>query len=65
MSKKFYSFNTMFRSLKDDLRSFLKTQGFYYELSGCFGGWHFEIRLDQSEVEIVNNWLDEHTIVCR
>lgn len=65
MSKKFYNFETMFRSLKDDLVKFLKESGFYYELSGCFGGWHFEIRLDQSEVEVVNHWLDEHTIVCR
>ena len=65
MSRKFYSFETMFRSLKDELRSFLKTSGFYYELSGCFGGWHFEIRLSEDEVQIVNNWLDEHTIVCR
>lgn len=63
--KRFYNFETMFGSLKDALGAFLKTQGIYYEVSGCFDGWHFEIKADEAEVEMVNRWLDENTIVCR
>lgn len=62
MNKKFYNFETRFRTLKDELRSFLKDNGIYYELSECFGGWHFEIKLSSDEVEIVNNFLDSITI---
>lgn len=41
--RKYYNFETMFRSLKDELVTFLKKSGIYYELSGCGAGWHFEI----------------------
>jgi len=60
--KKYYNFETMFRSLKDELTVFLKNSGIYYELSGCAGGWHFEILCSESDVEKVNKWLDENTI---
>lgn len=63
--KKFYSFETKFRSLKDDLSNFLHENNIYYELSGCFCNWHFEIKCDLEEVEKVNNWLDENTITCQ
>lgn len=59
---KWYNFETMFRSLKDALREYLKTIGIKYELSGCGKGWHFEILLSPSEVTEVNKWLDMHTI---
>ena len=62
---KWYNFETMFRSLKDSLSAYLKSIGIRYELSGCGKGWHFEILLAPSEVETVNNWLDEHTITAR
>ena len=59
---KWYNFETMFRSLKDDLTVFLKKNGIAYELSGCGAGWHFEILLTPVGVATVNNWLDEHSI---
>jgi hypothetical protein len=65
MDRKFYSFNTAFRSLKDNLRRFLKESGIYYELSGCGAAWHFEIKCNPTEVELVNNWLDANTITCK
>lgn len=64
MSRKYYSFETMFRSLKDELSQFLKESGIYYELSGCFAGWHFEVLCNPSEVEYINNWLDQNTITA-
>lgn len=60
--RKYYNFETMFRSLKDELVTFLKKSGIYYELSGCGVGWHFEILCNTEEVEKVNAWLDENTI---
>lgn len=61
--RKFYSFNTMFSSLRDDLRGFLKGSGIYYELSGMCAGWHFEILASPEEVKRINDWLDANTII--
>lgn len=63
VNRRYYGFNTMFRSLKDDLRVFLKRAGIYYELSGRGAGWHFEILANDDEVVSINNWLDANTIV--
>ena len=60
--KKYYSFETMFTSLKNELAKFLKENGIYYELSGTTASYHFEILLDSDETQKVNDWLDEHTI---
>ena len=43
MKRKWMNFETMFRSLKDGLRKFLKENSIKYELSGCGAGWHFEV----------------------
>ena len=63
MKRKYYSFETMFRSLKDELSDFLKGAGIYYELSGMYAGWHFEILANENEVVRINNWLDANTII--
>ena len=63
--KKYYSFETAFISLRDELRRFLKEHGFYYELSGAFGFYHFEILLAPAEVQKVNDFLDSVTITER
>ena len=60
--KKYYNYETNFRSLKDELVTFLKQSGIYYELSGCVADWHFEILCNTEEVKKVNTWLDENTI---
>lgn len=61
MEARYYSFNTMFRSLKDELRSFLKEAKIYYELSGRYAGWHFEILATPQEADAINEWLDRNT----
>ena len=60
--RRYYNFETMFKSLKDALVNYLKESKIYYELSGCGCGWHFEILCNADEVESVNAWLDENTI---
>lgn len=65
--KKWYNFETLFRSLKEELSSFLKENNIYYEVSafGFCAGWHFEIKASEEEVEKVNAWLDANTIYCK
>lgn len=55
--KKYRSFETFNRPVKDGLTSYLKSSGIYYEISGCFDGWHFEILCDSEEAEKINSWL--------
>lgn len=59
---KYYSFNTMFRSLKDELTQFLKDNNIYYEASGRAAGWHLEILTDTHGAEMINNFIDSITI---
>ena len=59
---KWYNFETMFVSLSNGLRAFLKENNIYYELSGQPGFYHFEIKTDPAGVNMINNWLDENTI---
>ena len=60
---KYYSFETMFRSLKDELSVFLKRASIYYELSGMGAGWHFEILATPQQADAINEWLDRNTFV--
>lgn len=63
MKRKYYSFHTSFRSLKDELRGFLKDNGIYYELSGCIGSWYFSVLCNLDELEKVNTFLDSLIIM--
>lgn len=59
---KWYNLETRFRSLKDELRSYLHENGIYYELSGGAGFWHFEIKTDPAGAEKINTFIDSITI---
>lgn len=60
--KKWYNFETSFVTLANDLSAFLKCSGIYYERSGAFGNYHFEVLADMDDVATVNAFLDVHTI---
>ena len=68
---KWYGFDTMFTSLKDGLRAFLKDNGIEYELSDGRGQydlamvWHFEIYATVEQVNMINAWIDYRTIAER
>ena len=49
-------------TLANDLSAFLKRSGIYYERSGAFGNYHFEIFANDKEVIAVNACLDANTI---
>lgn len=60
--KKWYNFETSFVTLANDLSAFLKRSGIYYERSGVFANYHFEIFANDKEVIAVNAFLDANTI---
>lgn len=62
MTKKYYNFDTRFISLRDALRAFLHDNNIYYELSGAYSCYHFEILVDPVELDAVNAFLDSQTI---
>lgn len=62
MNKKYYSFDTRFISLRDSLQSYLKENNIYYELSGNYSYYHFEILASPEELQAVNNFLDTQVI---
>lgn len=61
--RQWHSFETRFMTLRDELRKFLKDNHIFYELSGCYSFYHFEINASQVEVDAINKFLDEHTIM--
>lgn len=61
--KKYYNFDTRFISLRDALRVFLKENNIYYELSGNYSYYHFEILVDPVELQKVNAFLDTQIIM--
>lgn len=63
--KKWYNFETAFVSLADGLSAYLKRKGIYYERSGAYGNYHFEILADENGVNSINAFLDTNTISGR
>ena len=62
---KYYSFDTMFRSLKDLLKGFLLENNIYFEISGAAANWHFEIFTSEDGAEMINDFLDNNTVWCK
>lgn len=60
--KKWYNFETACVTLANDLSAFLKCSGIYYERSGAFCNYHFEVLADTDDVAALNAFLDAHTI---
>ena len=60
--KKWYNFETAFVTLADSLSAYLKRTGIYYERSGAYGNYHFEILADENDVVTINSFLDDNTI---
>lgn len=58
----YYNFETMFISLRDQLRQYLKENNIYYELSGAGSYYHFEILTDAAGAAAVNNFIDSASI---
>lgn len=60
--KKYYHFDTRFISLRDALRSYLQENNIYYELSGNYSYYHFEVLANPDEIQKINAFLDTQTI---
>ena len=59
---KYYSFETITRTLKESLKHFLLDNNIYFEISSAAAMWHFEIFTDSNGVEMINEFLDNTTI---
>lgn len=59
---KWYNFETMFTSLKNELRDYLNNTGVRFEISGCGAGYHFEIYTDRNGADRINRFIDSVTI---
>lgn len=42
----------------EELKTFLKSNGIYFEPSSCYNLIHFEIKADETEFKKVNDFLD-------
>lgn len=60
--KKWYNFETAFVTLADSLSAYLKRNGIYYERSGAYGNYHFEILTDENGVISLNAFLGDNTV---
>ena len=56
--EKWYNYETIENPIVDKLCRYFHENKIKYELSACFNEWHFEIYLDENEVENVNSFLD-------
>ena len=61
--KKWYNLETAFINVADSLSAYLKREGIYYERSGAFGDYHFEILADENGANSINAFLDENTFI--
>lgn len=59
---KYYNFETMFISLKNQISEFLKDNNIYLEVSKNGQYYHFEILTDPAGAEMINNFIDSVTI---
>lgn len=57
--KKWYYLFTLSVKIRDELRSYLKQNKIYYELSSADNGYNFAVKCTQLECEKINDFLDE------
>lgn len=58
--RKFWNFETGIEELRDKLRAMLHGNNIYYELSSAGKAWHFEIKCNDEEVALVDEFLDRY-----
>ena len=68
---KWYSWETMFMSLAEDMREYLLDHDIPFEISDgrtpydTAMVWHFEVNATVNELAKINAWLDKRTICER
>lgn len=55
--KNFYSVE-LGKDNAEKLKAFLKAEGIYFEPSSCYNLIHFEIKVDDAELKMVNDFLE-------
>ena len=59
---KYYNFETMFISLRDKLREYLKKNDIYYELSAAGSYYHFEILTDPRGAAAIELFIEKNIL---
>lgn len=59
---RYYNFDTMFMSLKNQIADFLKGNNIYFETSKNGQYYHFEILTDPNGAAFINDFIDSITI---
>lgn len=55
--KSFYSVE-LNKEDAEKLKEYLKVNGIYFEPSSCYNLIHFEVKMDDAELKMVNNFLE-------
>ena len=56
--RKFYNVE-LNKADAERLKVYLKANGIYFEPSACYNLVHFEIKLNEVELQMVNNYLEK------
>ena len=56
-TRKWYNFETIFMSAAEKLHDFLQERNIKHEISAVGDFYHFEIELDETEKQIVEEYL--------
>lgn len=59
LKRTFHSIEFSDEAEKENFCKWLKSNDYYYEASGCNGGYHVEVKCTKIEAEIINGKLDE------
>lgn len=59
---KWYNLETIFKSLRDALRVYLKKNNIRYELSAAGAYYHFEIYASPAQAAAINAFIDAQSI---
>lgn len=62
-AKKFYFLHTIFRRVKDNVKTYLDDKKIYYELSGDPSNWNFNVLLSPEELVEVNSFIATQSIL--
>lgn len=57
MTHKWYNFETIFTTVAEKLHDFLQERNIQHEISAAGDYYHFEIILDETEKQIVEEYL--------
>lgn len=59
INKRWQWYSTIFENVRDEFRKFLKLNGIYYECSGGFSGYNFEVKASNAQFDCIDNFWND------